>query len=184
MTASEEPQGSRLGVGPLHHLSLVVSDMERALEFYAETLGLRPTLEMEVGGPSIEEVVGVPSGARGRVQFLDGGVFIGQLELVEWLEPVEEEDDREVPDAPRPVTSPGATILAFEVGRNELDDLHARLVRGGYHCWSPPRALDLPGYGQATAFIVDDPDGNRVELMSLPTPAEIRAARRDVAGGS
>lgn len=157
------PSGSsQRSVGPVHHVSIAVSDLERSERFYGEMLGLRATMRSEVGGPQNAAVVGTPLTARARIQVFDGGVRIGQIELVEWST-----RDDAIESTPRSVTRPGSMILAFEVGADELSPLHARLTAEGYHCWSVPGRIDLPGFGYAIAFIVDDPDANPIELMAL-----------------
>jgi catechol 2,3-dioxygenase-like lactoylglutathione lyase family enzyme len=154
-------QRGRVRGSPLHHISVAVSDLERSTRFYGDILGLRPTLRMTLGGPQTAAIVGVPASEHARVQLLDGGTTIGQVELVEWS------GNEGGPPPDRSVTRPGAMILAFEVAGEDLLSLHARLSREGFRCRSLPARVDLPGYGYAIAFITEDPDGNPVELMTL-----------------
>jgi catechol 2,3-dioxygenase-like lactoylglutathione lyase family enzyme len=154
--------GTRRGSGPIHHVSIAVSSLERSVHFYRDLLGLRPTMRTDVGGQQIESIVRVPSTARGRIQVLDGGVALGQIELVEWSGAGDE-----IASADRSVTRPGSMILSFEIAEEQLVILHARLSDAGYRCWSLPGRIELPGYGHAVAFIVEDPDANPIELMTL-----------------
>ena len=48
----------------LHHVNIVVSDIERSKKFYTEVLGMQVTIETEIEGPEFlfltgSEVVGV-----------------------------------------------------------------------------------------------------------------------------
>jgi hypothetical protein len=51
-------------------------------------------------------------------------------------------------------------------------------VKAGVTCWSEPVRLILPNYGPIDAFIAEDPDGNLIELVRLPSDDEVREFRR------
>jgi lactoylglutathione lyase len=148
--------------GPVHHIALAVTDLERSLRFYTETLGLRATLRMQIAGADFERLLRFPPGTVGEVAFVQGPPRVGQIELIQWS----------LPDgAPAPAP-------AFSV-TDPLAEWHARLTAAGAPCWSEPIDLELPGYGLIEAFIAEDPDGHVVELVRLPSDEQVRAFRAD-----
>ena len=70
------------------HITVRVSDIERALAFYRDGLGLRSLFDVELSGPGLESVTGA-KGARGRmVGLLVPGSGKVSIELI--LLPVED----------------------------------------------------------------------------------------------
>ena len=45
--------------------------------------------------------------------------------------------------------------------------------------YSPPEEFLLENYGPINAFIVEDPDGTLIELVTLPTKEQIKAFRKN-----
>jgi lactoylglutathione lyase len=161
------------GAGAVHHVVLNVGELERSLEFYAGTLGMRATLRMEIGGAPLERLLRLAPGTTGRVAYVQGPQRLGQIELIEWSLP-----GRPAP-APEPApsfTAPGPRLLSFAVPE-PLAQWHARLTAAGVTCWSEPVRLTLPDYGPIDAFIAEDPDGYLVELVRLPSDEEVRTFR-------
>ena len=58
----------------IHHTSRTVSDMERALAFYGDRLGMPVVLDTEMRGPMLEREVAMP-GAHLRFVLLEAGGF-------------------------------------------------------------------------------------------------------------
>jgi lactoylglutathione lyase len=162
--------------GAVHHVAVNVSDLERSLRFYAGALGLRTTLRMEIAGEPFERLLRLPTGASGRVAYVEGGARIGQIELIEWRLPAPPET---TPAGPPDAGSalPGPRLLSFSVSE-PLEQWHARLQRHGVKCWSAPISLELPNYGLIRAMVAEDPDGYLVELVNLPSDEEVREFRR------
>jgi lactoylglutathione lyase len=158
--------------GPVHHIALAVADLERSLRFYTETLGLRPTLRMQIAGSSFERLLRFPPGTTGEVAFVQGPPRVGQIELIQWSRP----DSAPTPGATRPAADGTSPLLSFSV-TEPLAEWHARLTAAGAPCWSEPIELELPGYGVIEAFIAEDPDGHVVELVRLPSDEQVRAFR-------
>jgi lactoylglutathione lyase len=166
--------------GPVHHIALAVADLERALRFYTETLGLRPTLRMQIAGANFERLLRFPPGTTGEVAFVQGPPRVGQIELIQWSRP----DGTRGPAATRPAGDGTSPLLSFSV-TEPLSEWHARLTAAGAPCWSEPIELELPDYGPIEAFIAEDPDGHTVELVRLPSDEQVRAFRaRDAQIGS
>lgn len=163
-------------VSEVHHVAITVSDLERAADFYESALGYQKTLRSDVGGPGIEESLGLPPGTTGRVQYLQGPSQVGQLELIEWSGV-----KRRTPDAGH--LELGTFLLSFQVPVEEIEELHDRMAGLGAECLSRPNRVLLENYGYLTAFAARDLDGNLLEFVSLPSREEILAYRRELRRG-
>lgn len=157
-------------VSEVHHVAVTVSDVERAADFYEKALGYTRTLRSDVGGPGIEDSLGLPPGTTGKVQYLQGPTRVGQLELIEW-----NGETRRTPDAGH--LELGTFLLSFEVPLEELPELYDRVSEMGGSPLTPPNRVLLENYGYIHAFAARDPDGNLLEFVSLPSREEIRAYR-------
>jgi lactoylglutathione lyase len=162
---------ARPQVGELHHVALSVRDMERSLAFYRDGLGLRVTLDKRAGGPATERHLRLPAGAGARTVFLQGPSRIGQVELMAWNLPAP------LDSRPKRLGDPGICVLSFPVPADQIGPLHQRLQAMGVECYTPPTEVVIQDYGPVTLFVCLDPDGNMVELISLPSSEEVRAFR-------
>ena len=144
---------SHLPVGPVHHLRLAVTDVQRSVAFYTELLGF----EVAVGAPPPAEDEGhdaIVDSLQGGVILMHGGMFVG-------LRPVDEERaaaaDRFDP------FRVGLDHLSFQVPRRA--DLEAAMTlldeRGVEH--GPIRELAPLGLSFLAFF---DPDGIALELTA------------------
>jgi catechol 2,3-dioxygenase-like lactoylglutathione lyase family enzyme len=147
-----------------------VRDLERSLRFYVDGLGMRKTLEKPLSD-NVWRVLRLPPGTTGRSAFVQGPTAVGQIELVQWDLPVPE-DSR-----PKRAGDPGIGVLSFPVDGGAIRALYERLLAMGYECYGEPFTNIIKRYGPVTLFVCEDPDGNQVELISLPTPDEVRAFR-------
>jgi len=133
-----------------HHVGLTVADLDRAVAFYRDTLGLDVLSEFSVGGEGFATGVGV-DGASAEFAHLDAGD--ARIELVEYTP---EGDDR--PESE--LNQPGATHLGLEV--DDLDAVYESL----------PEAVETIAQPQTTESgtricFLRDPDGTLVELLEL-----------------
>jgi catechol 2,3-dioxygenase-like lactoylglutathione lyase family enzyme len=71
----------------------------------------------------------------------------------------------------------GAFLLSFAVKDEELSVVYQRLLAKGITCYSEPQVVELPGYGSMRAVIFEDPDGQMIELIQLPSAEEIQRVR-------
>lgn len=158
-------------VKSFNHIAINVVNLERSLKFYEEGLGLRKTLVKSVGKDSWK-LLRLPPNTTGRTSFLQGeNRESGQIELAQWELPV--------PDGavPKRAGDPGPWVLSFSVDADKMTDLHARLTEMGYDCYTEPVSNLIENYGTITMFICEDPDGNQIELISLPSREEVKAYR-------
>jgi len=133
-----------------HHYGLIVSDLDRAVAFYRDTLGLEVLSEFTVSGAAFAEAVDVP-GATGRFAHLDAGG--ARVELVEYDPPGE--------DRPAPaVNDAGGTHLGLSVP--DLDAFHDGLPEE-VATLSAPRTTES---GTRICFL-RDPEGNLVEVVEV-----------------
>ncbi|MGE0822737.1 MAG: VOC family protein [Candidatus Binatia bacterium] len=156
----------------IHHVAIAVSDMERSIAFYRDILGFRKTLDMPLDSPSLDRLLRMHPGTTGRSVILQQGMStVGEVELVQFSP---------APTTPTPAKGAGglgAFLLSFAVKDEELDDVYQRLLKKGIACYSEPQVLELPGYGATRAVILEDPDGQMIELIQLPSAEEIQRAR-------
>jgi catechol 2,3-dioxygenase-like lactoylglutathione lyase family enzyme len=158
-------------VGGVHHAAVSVRDLDRALDFYCEGLGLRKTLTMPIRGPEVTEQLRLKAGMTGRAAYVQGPVKVGQLELIEWR------DGPERDTGPKRPGDPGVFLLSFETTREEIGGVYAHLQRRGDPIYSPLQTATVVNYGEIQVFVVEDPDGMLVEIVALPTKEEIAAFR-------
>ncbi len=143
---------SALAFRDFSHITVRVSDMQRALAFYREGLGLRQLFDVKLEGPGLESVTGA-KGARGRmVGFVVPGAGKVSIELIHFEHP--------------PLTPPpegrftGWGNISLSVA--DIDAAHAECVARGLAPLSPPVEV-----GGVRMFFLTDPDGARVEIIEF-----------------
>ncbi|MDH3683165.1 MAG: VOC family protein [Acidimicrobiia bacterium] len=141
MKPSERPVVTVTG---LDHIVLRVTDAERSLAFYCETLGL--------AGDRVDEW------RRGDVPF--PSVRIDATTIID-LFPA----DRFPPADGKPVDPASGSLDHFCV-TIEPTDLHALAGSGDVDVVRGPQDRLFGAQGYATSLYVADPDGNTVELRS------------------
>lgn len=161
-------------LGPVHHVTISVADLARSIAFYRDILGFRLTMEVTVRDPEHDLYLRLPEGTTAQVAILQAGsITIGEVELIQWSFPTD----------PPPVTppkrpgDPGPFLLAFEVTGEDLEAVRRRMIGQGVKFWSEPITSHIDGYGEIRAVVCEDPDGTMIELLTLPSPQEIRKAR-------
>lgn len=157
-------------VSNLNHVALSVRDLDRSVRFYEEGLGLRKTLVKPVGADTWR-MLRLAGPAGGRSVFLQGDDRIGQIELVQWDLPAPE-DSRA-----KRAGDPGVFAMSFAVDRGGVGELYQKLVAIGARCYDPPQTKMVANYGEITVFMCEDPDGNQIEIVHLPSIEEVKAYR-------
>ena len=140
-------------VAAVRHVGIVVPDMDEALAFYRDLLGLEVQADADESGPFIETILAMP-GARVRTVKLSAPR--GEA-LVELLEFTREESPSPASDD---LTRLGPTHAALTV--EDLGALHARLRDAGVEFLSEPQtSVD----GRARVAFCRAPGGAVLELV-------------------
>jgi catechol 2,3-dioxygenase-like lactoylglutathione lyase family enzyme len=141
---------SEIGLRTFCHISLHVNDMEKSLHFYRDLLGLRVLFDVNLAGPGLESVTGIP-GARGRMvgTVAPGGTMI---ELVHGTRPGPQRGDDD--------------SLIFSLSVDSVDAAYDAFKAAGIVPLQQPADID-----GTRMFFVQDPDGRRVEFVEYPGAA-------------
>lgn len=142
----------------LHHTGLTVSDLDRALAFYRDALGLEVVMQQEKEGGYLAEITGYP-GARVRMAHLEAPGGGHRIELFEYVSPQGDPRPRE----PRDV---GVTHVCLVV--EDIDEAYRRAVGAGATAVSAPVPIDSGANAGAWGVYVRDPDGITLELFQAP----------------
>ena len=143
-------------LGRVHHTGFTVSDLDRSLAFYRDTLGCEVIATQEKEGGYLAAIVGYP-GAHVRMAHLRAPDGEHVIELFEYLTP----DGGRADVEPRNV---GASHLCFLVP--DLRATYAELVEKGVTSFvSPPVEVDTGINRGGFGLYLRDPDGITVELF-------------------
>jgi catechol 2,3-dioxygenase-like lactoylglutathione lyase family enzyme len=132
-----------------HHVGTTVSNLDRAVDFYRDVLGLDVLSEFESTGESFATGVGVPN-ATGKFAHLDAGG--ARVELIEY-EPAGE------PCTAESVNQRGAKHLGFEV--DDVDAFYADLP-DDVETLSEPQTTPTG----AQILFIRDPEDNLIEIIT------------------
>ena len=135
-----------------HHIGVTVTDLDRAVAFYRDVLGLAVLDRFELSGETFAEAVGVAD-ATGRFAHLDADG--ARVELVEY----DPEGERRTGGA---VNQPGTVHLGFVV--DSVDDIYEELP-------DEVETLSEPQTSPSGTRILffRDPEDNLVEVLD-PDP--------------
>jgi catechol 2,3-dioxygenase-like lactoylglutathione lyase family enzyme len=149
MTQSEGiSKGGAMKVQTWSHLTMVVSDMDRSLDFYKNVLGFETLFDVNLEGPDLEAMVDTP-GAKGRMA---GGLLGGsRVELLCFEYPKYEQTPQGL----------GYGNMALRV--DDAAAAYAEAKRQGIPTGSEP--ADIVGHKM---FMVLDPDGTQIEIIQYP----------------
>lgn len=131
-----------------HHVGVVVTDLEEAVSFYRDALGLEVSAEFTLSEDGIGTAIGV-DGVTGDFVHMDAGG--SRVELIEY----DPAGDDTIADA---INQVGAMHLGFEV--EDIDEFYANLP-DEVDPLSTPQEIDI---GVDILFF-QDPDGNFVEVV-------------------
>ena len=131
-----------------HHVGVTVSELDRAVAFYTDVLGLEVVAEFSVGGEAFADAVDVAGASAAFAHLEAGGVRVELVEYGPAGEPMPE----------RSLDRPGATHLGLAVDDVEAfhDDLDPAV-----ETLSEPRTTE----SGTTILFLRDPDGNLVEVL-------------------
>jgi len=140
----------------LHHVSVFVADMDRAVRLFRDVLGFEVQWRVhKAGGRLLSTLLGVP-GIQAELAYLAGEEGGVALELSRLIHP-----DRCEP--PAPFGALGTVALTLRV-RN-LDHLHRSLSDGGWAPLSPCLDIEPPQGNPVRAFCVPVEPGLLLELI-------------------
>jgi catechol 2,3-dioxygenase-like lactoylglutathione lyase family enzyme len=142
----------------IHHTGLTVSNLERALAFWGDALGMQIVMQQDRQGGYFEEIVG-EHGVDVRtahLAFAGGGP---RIELFEFRSP----------------RGGRVALRTADVGFSHVcvacDDIEAvlaRLVAAGGEAATPPIDVDTGANAGGRGLYVRDPDGHVLELFTPP----------------
>ncbi|MEZ0363831.1 VOC family protein [Mycobacterium sp. pUA109] len=137
------------------HLVVGVSDMDRALAFYRDVLGMDVVFDQLISGEPFDAVLHATRQQHGRVVGgLVGGLMIELLSLG---------------STSAPTTGPKRGILGNQniaLSVPDVDEAYRAVVKAGMQPVQEPFAID-----KVRMFFVNDPDGTAVEFIELPAGA-------------
>jgi catechol 2,3-dioxygenase-like lactoylglutathione lyase family enzyme len=152
-----------VNVSCIDHVGVTVSDVERALHFYRDTLGLRVVNDSVFTSPEVAALLGLESIELRSVDLDsgDGRVF----ELLHYVRPEGNHIDYESRD-------PATGHIALTV--DDLEAVRGRIEAGGGRVISSAELhISDPGgaFDGAICLYVRDPDGMILELVQRPVRA-------------
>jgi len=140
-------------------VALTVADLERATRFYCEGLGFEEMQTLVIGN-ELAHMAGV----EGEFRLLERFIRCGDT-LINLLH-------AEIPRIAQTMSAPRAGTLGLShivVRVDDLENALARVVEFGGVVHEDSRSHhDNPGVGRTDIINCSDPDGNRIEMLTLP----------------
>lgn len=140
------------------HIGLTVSNLERSIAFYQDTLHLEYQGEMKMGGPETATLF-KREGCQARVAYLKPKDSVGPLvELIQFT-------SCEVQNHKSDLFETSISELCFAV--DDIDAETEKLKALGVKLISEPQTFDSTayGFGKSRAVYFYDPDENILELI-------------------
>ena len=142
------------------HINLVVSDLERSVDFYTNVLGFRETQRAELEGEWIETIIGLET-VKASVAYVVSPAGHPRLELLQYHSPIG--DGFQANSIPNTL---GLRHLALSV--DNIDSAVQRLREAGTELLSRPVVVPTDviqhSTGQKILCYFHDPDGVLLEL--------------------
>lgn len=141
------------------HIGLTVSDMDRSIDFYQNTLGLSFLGEMLMQGEETDRLF-ARKNCKVRVAYLNGSNIIS-APPIELLQFVSEACEISSSDLHKTCISE----ICFRV--DNIDDVYRQLKEKGVEFLSEPQFFDFSdhGFGKSKAVYFKDCDGIILELI-------------------
>lgn len=134
----------------IHHVAIGVSDMEKALSFYRDLIGMEVVFDIEAQGPVMDVIQGL-DGAEARIVMLRLGEQ--NIELFQYRSP-----PAKPVSAGLRMSDRGLTHFALKV--SNLDELYEEWKAKGVRFYSEPQQL-----GPTRVVYLYDPEGVTIELI-------------------
>jgi catechol 2,3-dioxygenase-like lactoylglutathione lyase family enzyme len=145
-------------VDGVHHTGIIVSDLERSIDFYHGILGLEFANERSpvFDDPELGPAVGVPGAALRQVTLKAGD---HQVELLEYLAPPSPIE------TPMPQNALGSHHVGFRV--DDIEHTVRELEAKGVRFFSPINVVDEGVLAGWRWVYFADPDGITLELVEI-----------------
>jgi lactoylglutathione lyase len=146
----------------MQHVGVCVSNLEKSLAFYCDTLGLKKIVEFEVAEEKVtKNILGLP-GARLKIAMVQHGEAPDAtvIELIQFLSL----SGKGFPEDFQ-YNNVGITHIAFKV--TEIDKIYNDLVNKGVRFNSPVQSVETKELGTIKAAYFRDPDGISLEIIEL-----------------
>jgi len=145
-----------VSVRRLSHIGICVSDLERSVVFYRDTLGFRELSRLAMEGEQPERLLGLAGGKLRAVYLEREGT---RIELLHYPDA-----GHLAGESPCPMNRLGLTHLSLRV--DDLDAAAAAVENTGGTVLANTR-IDNEDW-RSHAVFVTDPDGLRIELLQSP----------------
>ncbi len=146
-------------IGRVVHVGLTVSDLEKSITFYKDTLGLSFEGKMKMEGESTDRLFNIQD-CKVKVAYLNGSKEINtpMIELLEF-------SPKAKIDKGIRLDKTSISEVCFDV--EDIDVLYKKLLHKGVEFLSEPQYFDLSdqGFGKSKAVYFKDPDGIILELI-------------------
>lgn len=138
---------------------LVVTDVERSVQFYSAAFGMPVVHHARFAGPAIETMVGLGEGRAIRMRVIGPTRRLGQIELVQY----EGAEGRNLYPWARP---PHVGLLYPALAVPEVEETAKRLTDFGAPVITGPLRVQDNVLGSVTTLLTRDPDGSLLEVFS------------------
>jgi catechol 2,3-dioxygenase-like lactoylglutathione lyase family enzyme len=145
-----------------HHTNIIVSDIERSLDFYTGTLGLEIAAQTEIDDPEFSKGVSIP-GTKVKAAFLKVPNTSVVIEIFQYMT----SDSKPMPKDALP-SDIGVGHICFLV--DDIEATYEELSAKGIKFSSKPVmiAKDHPDCGGVQFCYFYDPDGTTLEIFQAP----------------
>ena len=147
-------------INTLHHVGVIVSNMDRSKIFYSRLLGIAAVKDTTISGPALWKQTEV-DGATMRIVFFEFDNGQTGLELIEFT-------DKKGQQAVTAQNTTGSIHFALKVG--DIKKVYAQLAEEGYQFIAEPQHMDS-GYGQMKGYTFAyfrGPDNELIEIIENP----------------
>ena len=143
------------------HVGLTVKDLDRSVDFYKNTLGLKFLGEILMEGKETE-ILFRKKGTRARVAYLNGSDKINTppVELIQFI-------DENIDEDKSSLFKTSVSEICFST--DDIYNVYETLKIKGVEFLSEPQKFDFTraGFGKSIAVYFKDPDGIILELMQI-----------------
>lgn len=141
---------SRTGFSQVATTAHATRDLETAVAFYREVLGMWPVIDAVLENPQVNELTGRPANARTHVMWMRGAHPYGKVALSQAL-------NYTLVDRAATVAAPAIGYLAQSFALSDLTAGLAKAAILGVRPMSVPALLDLAGGAPVTAVMMRAP---------------------------